>query len=411
MLTPEHREEPKDELKPILDLSLEISLYSPAMKPFIRFAKETDRLYDKSATVLHPSLYWDFDDTLQKILLQIARTVATPHELWQSCTERSKDSLRPFIEKKKWELNELVVRKTRPWFETRAREDFVLSRIPRRSRILYIGYDSGIESFLLTERGHHITAIHPDPELVDTANDWARYFRFPFKAICTDLMDISFPSKSFDTFVWDFYGWQPSLEQLITVQRALARATCDDGLGFVVAGRKKFSSFWFLTKTPYSGAMTRWLMKQAPLDLYYSRCDSVEERLLYGVYNKSYTKEALSAELSITFDVLECFFEKYDPRYVMGVVKPKTRTDYAVPHRSPSSLKSNTEFPKPYVWFTSRVQSICDILKSHEQRVSQYFNNRLSFRGKNPLQAVDTDLSEFIDLLTEVFEAVPTQLR
>jgi hypothetical protein len=337
--------------------------------------------------------------------------VATPHELSQSCTERSKDSLKPFVEKKKWELKELLVRETKPWFETRAREDFVLSRIPPRSRILYVGCDSGVESFPLTERGHHVTAIHPDPELVDTANDWARHFKFPFKAICTDLMEISFAPESFDTFLWDFYGWQPSLEQLITFQRKLARVICKNGLGFVVASRRKFSSFWFLTKTPYSGAMTRWLMKQAPLDLYYSRSDSVEERLLYGVYNKSYTKEALSAELSITFDVLECFFEKYDPRYVMGVVKPKTRTDYAVPHRSASSINSNTEFLEPYVWLTSKVLSICDILKSHEQRLSQYFDNKHFFPGKNPLQAVDTDLSEFINLLTEVFETIPAKLR
>ncbi|MBW1860677.1 MAG: hypothetical protein JRI70_11675, partial [Deltaproteobacteria bacterium] len=133
------------------------------------------------------------------------------------------------------------------------------------------------------------------PEMVEVANDWARHFRFPFKAICADLPEFTSARESFDSFIIDFYGSHPSMEQVITAQSNLTRVitddglgfvvakrkkfASDDGLGFVVAKRKKFASYWFLMNTCYPSAMTRWLMKQAPLDFYYSKFDSAEERL------------------------------------------------------------------------------------------------------------------------------------
>ncbi|MBW2172417.1 MAG: class I SAM-dependent methyltransferase [Deltaproteobacteria bacterium] len=361
---------------------------------------------------MRPSLFWDFDDTLQKILLKIARTIATPEEIWQSRAERSRNGFSSaFVERKKWELDELSLRKTKPWFETTPREEFVFARIPHRSRLLYVGCDSGIECFPLAERGHQVTAIHTDPEMVEVANDWARHFRFPFKAICADLPEFTSARESFDSFIIDFYGSHPSMEQVITAQSNLARVITDDGLGFVVAKRKKFASYWFLMNTCYPSAMTRWLMKQAPLDFYYSKFDSAEERLLYGAYNRSYTSETLASELGLSFDVLECQFEKYDPRYVMAVVRRKDQPDITTHHRRTPVVDENNGLSKPYVWLTSNVQSICDILKSHEQQLSQYFDNRHFFPCKNPLQVVDTNMSEFIDLLIEVFETIPAQLR
>jgi len=382
------------------------------MKPFIRFAKQTDRLYGTPSTGLPPSLFWDFDDTLQKVLLKIAWTIATPEEIWQTCSERSRARFgSAFCERKKWELDELSLRGTRPWFETTPREEFVFSRIPYRSRLLYVGCDSGIECFPLAERGHHITAIHADSELVEIVNEWARHFKFPFKAICADITEFTFARKSFDSFIVDFYGSLPSMEQAITAQKNLANTISDRGLGFVVASRKKYASYWFLTNTRYSGEMTRWLMKQAPLDFYYSEFDSAEERLLYGAYNKSYTAKTLSSELSHTFDVLDCLFEKHDPRYVMAVVQRKGQPDVTMHHRRTLVVEENNGPSKPCVWLTSKIESICDILKTHEQRLSQYFENRRYYAGKNPLQAVDTDLSVFIDILTEVFETIPAPSR
>jgi hypothetical protein len=408
MLTPERRQESNRDLKHILDLSFQISLHAPAMKPFIRFAEQTDRLYDKRSNGLPPSLYWDFDDTLQKILLKIARTIATPEEIWQTCTEPSKnDVTSAFVERKKWELDELSLRSTRPWFETTPRDEFVFAKIPYRSRLLYVGCNSEIERFPLAERGHHITAIHPDPELVEIANDWARHFRFPFKAICADVIEFTFAHESFDSFMIDLYGSHPSMEQVMSAQKNLAKAISDRGLGFVVAGRKKYASYWFLMNTRYSGEMTRWLIKQTPLDFYYSEFDATEERLLYGAYNKSFTPESLSSELSHTFNVSHCFFDKHDPRYVMAVVQRKPQPDIPGHYRRTSVVEENNGFSKPYVWLISKVQSICDILGTHERQLSRYFNNKHYYAGRNPLQAVDTDLSAFIEILTEVFESVP----
>lgn len=411
MFTPEHREESNSDLKCILDLSFQISLHSPPMKPFIRFAKQTDRLYGKQSTEMHPSLFWDFDDTLQKILLRIALALATPEEIWQSSAEHLRSGLcRAFCERKKWELDELSLRGTRPWFETTPKDDFFFARIPHRSRLLYVGCDSGMACFPLAERGHHITAIHTDPELVEMANDWARHFRFPLRAICADLMEFTSLRQSFDSFIVDFYGSYPSMEQTIHAQQNLATTISDRGLGFVVASRKKYASYWFLTDPCYPDAMTRWLMKQAPLDFYYSEFDAAEERLLYGAYNRSYTAEALASELSHTFAVSDCLFDKHDPRYVMAVVQRKAQPDITTDQRMPLPGKGNSGFSKPCGWVISKVQSICDILKSHELHLSHYFNNKRHYAGENPLQAVNTDLSIFIDMLTEVFETIPAPL-
>ena len=72
-----------------------------------------------------------------------------------------------------------------------------------------------------------------------------------------------------------------------------------------------------------------WLREQSLLDYWFSEPDGCEERLLYGLYNRSHTKDSLSAELSCTFDVVECLHEAYDPRYVIGVVKRRDGIDFA----------------------------------------------------------------------------------
>jgi hypothetical protein len=259
----------------------------------------------------------------------------------------------------------------------------------------------------LAERGHHVTAIHTDPEMVQVANDWARHFRFPFKAVCADLTQFTFARETFDSFFIDSYGSLPSTEQNMMVQRNLANAISDQGVGFVVARRKEYASHWFLMNKRHSIEMTKWLMKQAPLDFYYSKSESTEERLFYGAYNRSYTTETLSSELSHTFDVLDCLFDKHDPRYVMAVVHRKGSPEMTVHRRPMSVVRESEESWRPHVWLMSKIKNICDILRIHERRVSQYFDNRHQYGGKNPLQAVDTDLSAFIDVLTEVFETIP----
>jgi hypothetical protein len=261
-----------------------------------------------------------------------------------------------------------------------------------------------MDFFPLAERGHQVTAIHTDPELVEIANAWATHFRFPLNAICADLTEFTFARDSFDSFIIDSYGSHPSMEQTIITQRNLANSISDEGLGFVVASRKKYASYWYLTNKRYSSEMTRWLMKQAPLDFYYSQFDATEERFLYGAYNKSYTTEALSSELGHTFEVSDCLFDKHDPRYLVAVVRRKGQSGIHIHRRKTRVLEENKGFSQLHTWLTSKVQSVCDILKAHEQKLSHYFDNRCSYASKNPLQAVDTDMSAFVDILTEVFD-------
>ncbi len=84
--------ERKDLQKLILNLSYRISCHSQAMKPFIRFSKQT-RNYSRS--------FWDFDDLLQKTLLKLLYKIASPEEIPPLCIEQWKRNLEDYYESEK----------------------------------------------------------------------------------------------------------------------------------------------------------------------------------------------------------------------------------------------------------------------------------------------------------------------
>ena len=58
-----------------------------------------------------------------------------------------------------------------------------------------------------------------------------------------DAHDIGFSPGSFDGFLLEFYGFQPSLVQALALQRGLASTLNDNGKGFIVANRNKYALF------------------------------------------------------------------------------------------------------------------------------------------------------------------------
>jgi hypothetical protein len=115
--------------------------------------------------------------------------------------------------------------------------------------------------------------------------------------------------------------------------------------------------------------------------------------------------------LSCTFDLLECAYEEYDPRYVLAVVKRKSRPPSALsplpeecnkawPKREPLNVLSVTEV-------ISRIGNVCALLETHEQGMVRFFNSGQSVKGKGALLAMETELPKFIELLENIFAVLP----
>ena len=393
-------------LRRILELSWRISCHSPPMKPFIRFSRQTDEVYEHGRGETK-RLFWDFDDTLQRVLLDMAKALATPEQLTRACVEQWKVNLEQLHTRKRRELEALI--ESRELFQPqyRARDEFILARLEPGSRFLYVGSGSGTECLRFASRGYEVIGIDTDFGLNSVAHEWSEHLSLPFEAICMDVMGLGFAQSSFDGLLLEFYGAQPSVSQSLVLQRNLADVLRDGGKGFIVGSRKKYASFWFRMGSHYPPLMTQWLMKQSALDFYWSESDGCEEKLTYGLYVRSHTVDSLAAELSHTFGIVECKYEEYDPRYVMCVVERKgdsmtmeeDRLGYGEPEEE--LLHLNTV---PTDDVLSRVESICDLLESHESKVVQFFDDGLA-EEKNPSQGLQVDLSGFASLLGDVCEA------
>lgn len=398
-------------LKQILELSSKLSMYSPPMKPFIRFARQADPIY-KQSCASKKSLFWDFDYSLQKVLLGVVHEIASPAQLADLCLTQWDANLERLRIRKRNELQALKSSGQAYQFNYTPRDEFILSRIKPGGRFLYLGCGSGTECLRFASRGHYVIGIDAVPGLVDVANEWAEHLSLPFEAICMDARALDLDEESFDGFLVEFYGEQPSLSHALLLQRNLARILREGGKGFVVATRKKYSSFWFRMAPKYSRNMTSWLMGQAFLDQHFSKPDNFEEQLMYGLFWRSHTAQSLAVELSNTFKMLECDYEKHDPRYVMGVVERRN----ADPSRYSDICNALAEPETPCLDLRAaplkdvlcKIALICYILEAHERRVSQFFDHVTPASGKNPLQEVETDLSRFIELLEDVFCVLPS---
>jgi SAM-dependent methyltransferase len=376
------------------------------MKPFIRFSKESDYLYQEQEYKRH--LFWDFDDTLQGVMLSLLKALATPEEIALLCANRWRVNLEQLVEGSRAKLDSSMEKGELLKSDYTARDEFIFSRVEPESQFLYLGCGSGTECLRYAEKGYRVVGIDTVFELVDVAEDWAEYSGRSFFPICMDAFDLGFLANSFDGLLLEFYGAQPSLDQVLSLQQGVARVLSDSGRGIIVAGRKAYASSWYRMGSTYPIPMTRWLSRQSRLDFYFSERDGFEERLEYGLYRRSHTKESLSLELSYAFDVQECVYEKFDSRYVLCVVKPKKQVDHGVlsdAHFADYSIEGELLDIRirDIRDLLDGIEFICKILKSHEDRVVEYYDER-SFLDKSPLIAVETDLPKMIDLIEHILE-------
>jgi len=353
-------------------------------------------------------MFWDFDHFLQKTLLSLLKTVTTPDEIARLCIERWKINLKRLAEGRRRDLHESIAAKTRPSFNSTPRDEFVLARIKPRGRFLYIGCGTGTECFRFADKGLSVIGIDTDAELLQVAYEWKQYIDSAFEPICMDVMNLGFAPQSFDGFLLEFYGHQPAYTQVLNLQQNLEGILNDSGVGFIVAGRKKYSSFWYRMGSRYPVLMTKWLIQQSKLDFHFSEQDGNEEILSHGLFSRYHTTNSLATELSNAFDIVECMYESYDPRYAMCVVKRKrAKNPDAITGNHFETYQTENRFLRhdtPNIEnILSRICSICEILELHEMNVVQYFDAIEDLSTRSPFRDITTDLSHLIGLLEETF--------
>lgn len=388
-------------LKRILHLSYRISRLSPPMKPFVRFS--ADRGDDQQWKVFHSRFFWDFDDLLQKRLLNLAYEIASPATIVQACVEQWKVNLQALCARRSKELEQAKRSGAEYAFTFHRRTQFIAERIRPGNRFLYIGCGSGTQCFLLAKKGLRVVGIDTIASLLGVAKDWAAYLELPDLFVCMDVMELGFEPGSFDSFLLEFYGALPSSSQVLALQNGLSNILNSEGSGFIIAERKKYSSYWFMMGTPYPQPMVNWLAPQERFDFLFSEADACEEKLFYGLYKRSHTLQSLSCELSKTFEVSECLYES-DPRYIIAVVKRKESSKYhnIIDGRQTNAISEKvvTSLSLSEVSQTVRkIEVVCDQLEAHAERVTNFFEDSEKSSANNCLRSVSTDILGFIDLL------------
>ena len=295
-------------------------------------------------------------------------------------------------------------------FQFTPRDEFIFARVKPGSRLLYVGCGVGTECLGWAQRGYEVVGIDTDEQLVAVANEWANYLKLPFRAVCMDAANLIFPPGSFDGFLVEFYGFQPSRGQALALQRSLSTTLNDRGHGFVAAPRKKYASFWYkMTNLGYPDSMCQWLIRQTPLDHCFSTMDACEEKLAFGLYIRSHTVDSLTRELGNVFDVRECRYEERDPRYLIGVVK--RRSFFSDSSALPKTV-AGEEWAQPEVrrkdgalvdTVLREIRAICDLLECHQEKVVQFYLQG----GGNPLSMENPDLPRVIELLEAICEKWP----
>ncbi|MFH1478721.1 MAG: class I SAM-dependent methyltransferase [Candidatus Omnitrophota bacterium] len=373
------------------------------MKPFIRLSEEM-RHYFKDKKI--PDFIWDFDYFLLNILSRFLRSILTADEINRLSIEQWKVNLSQFCKSREMGFKKLLEGKASYPFHIQGRNKILLDNLKKGSSFLYIGCGSGTQCLQLAYKGLDVTGIDTYKELVDIGNKYARHLDLPFKAIHMNFNNIGFKPKSFDGLAIECYGSLPSLNSRITLQRNLASILKDTGIGFLSAARKKYWSYFYARDT-HPSSLTEWLSSQEKLDFLYSEKDSSEETLLCGLYYRNYTAESLSNELSHSFEVLECSYERYDPRYVLAKVRPKKN----VTPFNPQEMNKEPTISDKDIGIIKNilldVEKLCDMLESHDNNVIAFFNNEDEKKLKNPLIHVKIDIREILDKLMNIKGKIP----
>jgi hypothetical protein len=393
-----------------LDLSWRISVHSPPMKPFVRFARETQGLYgdDRRRTRW---LFWDFDAMVQKVLLGVVRGTSTPEALAEACKKRWAVNLAQLEVGRRSDLQDVARTGRQVQLPSSPRMKYTTDRMVPNARFLYVGCGAGAECLAFASRGLNVVGIDTVPGLVDGANAWAGHFALPFKAVYADAMTLDPSLGLFDGFFLEFYGDQPSWGRTLRLQANLHSVLTNEGKGFVAATRRKYASYWFLMGTTYSTLMTKRLAVQAHFDYRFSQRDKSEEQLRFGLYTKTHTRESLAAELSHSFDVLECIY-KNDPRYVLCVVGRKQGPPAEGEHRGRQDLADTQAVglrkgTAAVDELLDKVETICEILETHEKKVQEFYDHTGNSEGMSPIKEVEVDYPRFIGLLEEVTAVLP----
>lgn len=394
-------------LKKLLYSSYRISSFSPAMKPFIRFGGfgKPPKFYRET----FPSKrFWNFDYLLEKKIISLLYTLAYKETIVKLCIEQWENNSKELCRDKRRELKQAKLEAALSPLPFYPRMEFLAKRLPIGGRVLYIGCGTGKECFYLAKRGFSVMGIDTNIAILNIAKQWSAHLGYPAHFIGMDAYNLGFKPGTFDAFLFEFYGTQPSPEQNLTLQRNLVNLLKRNGRGFIVANRKQYCSRWYLMKRDvYPSAMVEWLLPQSALDGLFATPKDCEERLLYGLYFRTHTVESLSSELNHAFKVKECLYDQ-DPRYVLAVVSPKSKKgDYKIINQK---AKDKPLEPKLSGAVLSRIQNtifqietLCDLLERHALKLHSFFKNHPN-SGDNCLRLPRPNMPRFIKLLTKILK-------
>lgn len=356
---------PEDCVSRILDLSRRVSVFSPAMKPFVRFASR------KPGSESFRGRLWDFDDLLQKKLLRLLRQATSPEEIAGACARQWKQNSLSLLGAERVKLENGNIDVNEPPYAI-ARRDILQEHLGRDSRVLYIGCGTGRDCLAWAREGFRIVGIDTDLSLVKLAETWNGRLRRPACFAGMDTMNLGFRPGAFDGFLLELYGGLPDVGRAVALQEELARVLRPKGVGLVVAERKMYPCWWFLMDTSWPDNMVKWLRGQVLLDFRFGKRDACEERLQYGLFSRCHTAESLSAELSRTFEILSCRYQA-DPRYVLAVVRKNEGTS----RRETGEERTQPDMAR--VEFSAvidgieKTEALCMELERHAERVASYF--------------------------------------
>jgi SAM-dependent methyltransferase len=384
---------PEDRVSRILDLSRRVSVFSPAMKPFVRFAS------GKPGNEFCRRHLWDFDDRLQKMLLARLRQVASPERIAKACAEQWKRNSESLRRAEPFRLGLGDVDVSEPPYALHRRE-ILQEHLGRDSRVLYVGCGTGRDCLAWAREGLRVVGIDTDLSLVKMARNWNDLLRFPAVFAGMDMRGLGFRPGTFDGFLLEVYGGLPDARRAGALRRELARVLRSDGVGLVVAERKMYPCWWFLMSTSWPDSMVNWLRGQVCLDFLLGDRDACEERLQYGLFSRCHTVESLSAELSRTFDVESCRYQA-DPRYVLAAVRKREATrggetgeEHATPEAAPADLSALDAFLED-------VRSLCGELERHAEAVASFFVE--GGRGANCLTELGPSAEAVLSCLGRLF--------
>ena len=355
----------EDRVSRILDLSRRVSVFSPAMKPFVRFASR-----QPGEDFFHRQL-WDFDDLLQKKLLRLLQQTASPGKIARACARQWKQNALSLHRAGLERLDSGMGPVDEPPYAA-VRRTLLQGQLGRDSRVLYIGCGTGRDCLAWAREGLRVVGVDTDLSLVKLARDWNGLLRVPAVFAGMDMMALGFRPGAFDGFLLEIYGGLPDARHAAALRRELAGVLRPGGIGLVVAERKMYPCWWFLMGTSWPDEMVQWLRGQVFLDFRLGTKDACEERLQYGLFSRCHTVESLSVELSRTFDVLSCRYQA-DPRYVLAVVRKKegaSRRETGKQRTQPDRARVELSAVEDRI---EKAEALCKELERHAGRVASYF--------------------------------------